>query len=130
MPYLVNHIHLKSTDPKQTADWFVEAFNVKIMSDSVRDFGDRFIITQTEGGLAINISNARTGETLGPGDANVHYGLEHFGFDTDDIEADFARLESMGAVIQEGPIPLPDGRKIGFIAVPGDIRIELIQQVS
>ena len=60
MPYLVNHIHLKSSDPKKTADWFVEAFNIKIMSDTVRDFGDHFIVTQTEGGLAINIStNAR-----------------------------------------------------------------------
>ena len=60
----------------------------------------------------------------------MHYGLEHFGFDTDDIDADFARLEAMGAEIKEGPIALPDGRKIGFIAAPGDIRIELIQQTS
>ncbi len=130
MPYLVNHIHLKSTDPRKTAEWFVEAFNVEILSDTVRDFGDRFIITRTEGGLAINISNERTGEMLGPGDANAHYGLEHFGFDTDDMEADFKRLEQMGAEIKEGPISLPDGRKIGFIAAPGDIRIELIQQPS
>lgn len=130
MPYLVNHIHLKSSDPGTTADWFVKAFNVEIVSDSVRDFGDRFIITKTEGGLAINISSERDGETLGPGDANVHYGLEHFGFDTDDIVADFERLEGMGAEIKEGPISLPDGRKIGFIAAPGDIRIELIQQTS
>lgn len=130
MPYLVNHIHIKSSDPGITADWFVRAFNVEIVSDSVRDFGDRFIITKTEGGLAINISSERSGETLGPGDANVHYGLEHFGFDTDDIDADFARLEAMGAEIKEGPIALPDGRKIGFIAAPGDIRIELIQQTS
>ena len=130
MPYLVNHIHLKSTDPKETADWFVKAFNVEIMSDTVRDFGDRFIVTQTEGGLAINISNERTGETLSAGDANPHFGLEHFGFDTDDIEADFERLAGLGAEIKEGPIALPDGRKIGFIAAPGDIRVELIQQVS
>ena len=66
MPFLVNHIHLKSKDPKKTADWFVEAFNVQIMSDTVRDFGDRFIVTQTEGGLAINISNERTGENPRP----------------------------------------------------------------
>ena len=130
MPYLVNHIHVKSKDPKKTADWFVEAFNVQIMSDTVRDFGDHFIVTQTEGGLAINISNERTGETLGPGDAKPHFGLEHFGFDTDDIDADLARLTSLGAEVQEGPIDLPDGRKIGFIAAPGDIRIELIQQVG
>ncbi len=130
MPYLVNHIHLKSSDPKKTADWFVEAFKVQIMSDTVRDFGDRFIVTQTEGGLAINISSERTGETLGPADSNAHYGLEHFGFDTVDMDADVARLVAMGAELKEGPIALPDGRKIGFIAAPGDIRIELIQQVS
>ena len=96
MPYLVNHIHLKSSDPEKTANWFVEAFNVQIMSDTVRDFGDRFIVTQTEGGLAINISNERTGETLGPGDAKPHFGLEHFGFDTDDMDADLARLTALG----------------------------------
>ena len=66
MPYLVNHIHVKSKDPEKTANWFVEAFNVQIMSDTVRDFGDRFIVTQTEGGLAINISNERTVRLWGP----------------------------------------------------------------
>ena len=55
MPFNVNHIHLKSSDPKKTADWFVDAFNVEVVSDSTRSFGDRFIVTRTEGGLAINI---------------------------------------------------------------------------
>ena len=99
MQFNVNHIHLKSTDPKKTVDWFVEAFNVQITSDSVRPVGDRFITTMTEGGLAINISSERTDEKLGPADADPHYGLEHFGFDTDDMNGDIARLESMGAVL-------------------------------
>lgn len=128
MPYLVNHIHLKSDDPKATADWFVEAFNVKIMSDNVRDVGDRFVVTQTEGGLAINISGARTGETLGPADADPHLGLEHFGFDTDDMDADLARLEGLGATIKEPARETGPGTKIAFIAAPGDVRIELIQR--
>ena len=66
MPFNVNHIHLKSSDPKATADWFVEAFNVEIKTDNVRPVGDRFITTMTEGGLAINISSERTDEKLGP----------------------------------------------------------------
>ena len=41
--YRVNHIHIKSMDPKTTADWYVKAFNFKIVSDAVRSFGDRFI---------------------------------------------------------------------------------------
>ena len=36
MSYNVNHIHLKSEDPKSTADWFVKAFNVEIISDTVQ----------------------------------------------------------------------------------------------
>ena len=34
MPYKVNHIHIKSKDPKITAEWFVKAFNVKIFSET------------------------------------------------------------------------------------------------
>jgi lactoylglutathione lyase len=128
MPFNVNHIHLKSSDPKKTADWFVEAFNVEIMSDNVRPVGDRFIVTKTEGGLAINISSERTGETLGPADGNPHYGLEHFGFDTDDMDADIARLVALGAEHKEGPINNGGGVSIAFIAAPGDIRIELIHR--
>lgn len=128
MPFNVNHIHLKSTDPKKTADWFVEAFNVQITSDSVRPVGDRFITTITEGGLAINISSERTDEKLGPADVDPHYGLEHFGFDTDDMNGDIARLESIGAVLKEGPINNGCGVTIAFIAAPGDIRIELIHR--
>ena len=128
MPFIVNHIHLKSSDPKATADWFVEAFNIEIVSDNVRPVGDRFIGTKTEGGLTINISSERTDEVLGPADADPHYGLEHFGFDTDDMDADLERLQGLGAVLKEGPIVNPAGGAIAFIAAPGDIRIELIQK--
>ncbi|MBP37756.1 MAG: hypothetical protein CL726_00390 [Chloroflexi bacterium] len=128
MPFNVNHIHLKSSDPKATADWFVEAFNVEIKTDNVRPVGDRFITTMTEGGLAINISSERTDEKLGPADADPHYGLEHFGFDTDDMDADIARLQVLGAELKEGPINNGGGVTIAFVAAPGDIRIELIHR--
>ena len=128
MPFIVHHIHLKSSDPKATADWFVEAFNVEIVADDVRPVGDRFIKTMTEGGLTINISGERTGETLGPADPEPHYGLEHFGFNTDDMDADLERLQGLGAELKEGPIVNAAGGAIAFIAAPGGIRIELIKQ--
>jgi lactoylglutathione lyase len=128
MPFRINHIHLKAPDPKKSADWYVRAFNFKIVSDEVRVFGDRFIRCQSEdGGMAVNISGARSGETLGPGDAMPHEGLEHFGLDTADIEADIARLEGLGARKLEGPIQMPNGGKIAFIQAPDDVRLELIQ---
>ena len=78
--------------------------------------------------MTINISSEQTGETLGPADADPHYGLEHFGFDTDDMDADLERLKGLGAEIKVSPIVNPSGLKIAFIAAPGGIRIELIER--
>ena len=128
MPFNVDHIHLKSSDPKKTADWFVEAFKVEILSDTVRPIGDRFIATKAEDGFTINISSERTDEVLGPADANPHYGLEHFGMVTDDMDGDIARLVGLGAELKEGPINNAGGVTIAFIAAPGDIRIELLHR--
>ena len=94
----------------------------------MRPVGDRFIITKTEGGLAINISSERTDEVLGPADSDPHYGLEHFGFDTEDMDADLDKLVALGAELKEGPINNGGGVTIAFISAPGDIRIELIHR--
>ncbi|OLC13167.1 MAG: hypothetical protein AUH29_13765 [Candidatus Rokubacteria bacterium 13_1_40CM_69_27] len=128
MAYRINHIHLKAPDPRKTAEWYARAFGFKIVSDDVRVFGDRFLRCQSEdGGMMVNISAARTGETLGPGDASAHHGLEHFGFDSQDIEADIARLEALGARLLEGPIQVPNGPRIAFLRAPDDVRVELVE---
>lgn len=129
MAYRINHIHLKAPDPKKTAEWYVRAFGFKILNEEVRVFGDRFIRCQSEdGGMMVNISGARTGEKLGPGDAGAHHGLEHFGFDSVDIEADIARLEGLGARLLEGPTQVPNGPRIAFLRAPDDVRVELVQR--
>ena len=128
MAYRINHIHLKSPDPRKTAEWYVAAFRFKILSDETRVFGDRFVRCASEdGGMAVNISGARTGETLQPGNASAHFGLEHFGFDSVEIEADIRRLEGLGAKLLEGPIQNPNGSRIAFLRAPDDTRVELVQ---
>jgi lactoylglutathione lyase len=129
MAYRINHIHLKAPDPRKTAEWYTKAFAFKIVSDEVRVFGDRFVRCQSEdGGMMVNISGARTGEALGPGDATAHHGLEHFGFDSERLETDIARLEALGARLLEGPIQIPDGPRIAFLQAPDDVRVELIER--
>ncbi len=129
MAFRINHIHLKAPDPRKTAEWYVGAFNFKIVSDETRVFGDRFVrCTSEDGALAVNISGARKNETLGPGDASAHHGLEHFGFDSEDIEADIRRLEGLGARLLEGPIQNPNGPRIAFLRAPDDVRVELVER--
>jgi catechol 2,3-dioxygenase-like lactoylglutathione lyase family enzyme len=129
MGYRINHIHLKAPDPRKTAEWYEKAFAFKIVSDETRVFGDRFVRCQSDdGGLMVNISGARTGERLGPGDANAHHGLEHFGFDSDDIEGDIARLQGLGARLLEGPTQVPNGPRIAFLRAPDDVRVELVER--
>jgi catechol 2,3-dioxygenase-like lactoylglutathione lyase family enzyme len=128
MAYRINHIHLKASDPRRTAEWYVGAFGFKIVNDETRVFGDRFIRCQSEdGGMAVNISGPRTGETLQPGNASAHFGLEHFGFDSVEIEADIRRLEGLGAKLLEGPIQNTNGSRVAFLHAPDDTRVELVQ---
>lgn len=128
MPFNINHIHLKSADPRATADWWVNAFNFTIASDTVRAGGDRFIACDSENGIRVNISEPAPGQDFGPGDAGLRYGLEHFGLDTDDLEADIARLEALGATLLDGPTQMSPTVRIAFIEVPERVRVELIER--
>ena len=127
MTYKFNHVHLKAPDPEKSANWFVNAFNFKILSDTVRASGDRFIRCETSDGIVVNISGARTDEEMGNGDASAHWGLEHFGVEVDDLDTEIKRLGDLGARLLEGPIDSPTGLRIGFIQGPDDVRIELLQ---
>ena len=130
MAHEFDHVHLKSPDPKKTVDWYVKAFNFKIVSDSVRPWGDRFIRCETTNGIIVNVSSVRTEEKMGGGDASAHWGLEHFGIAVDDIEAEIDRLGGLGAKLMEGPVDVPNGPRIAFIKAPVDVRIELLQYPS
>jgi catechol 2,3-dioxygenase-like lactoylglutathione lyase family enzyme len=127
MPFRINHIHIKAADPRKAAEWWVSAFRFKILSDQTRPFGDRFVRCEAEGGMLVTISDARTGETLAPGNSSAHFGLEHFAIEVDDIEAEIARLEELGAKFQEGPLLAPNGVRFAFLGAPDDVRVELVQ---
>lgn len=128
MTFRINHIHVKSRDPKASADWFGRAFNFTVLSDEIRRTGDRFIRCQTEdGGLRVNFSGEQDGETLPEGVEGVHLGLEHFGIDVADIRADVERLTALGAVLAEGPRVGRGGQLVAFLRTPDGVRVELIQ---
>lgn len=127
MPYNLNHIHLKSLDPEKTANWWVDTFNFEIVGDMTRHTGDRFIRCRSENGVPVNISGPLDGQELPESDSGVKQGLEHFGFDVEDIDGEIKRLAGLGAPLVDGPNELPDGTRFCWVEAPDNVRIELIQ---
>ncbi len=127
MPYAFEHVHLKAPDPDKTAKWYVDAFGFEIFSDRVTGNGAHMIECKTTDGIIVRISGPRTDEAMGEGDANTHYGLEHFGLIVEDLSAELSRLEKMGAKTLEGPMGGGQGPTIAFIQAPDNVRIELLQ---
>ena len=127
MAYEFHHVHIKSADPKQTAEWYAKAFNFTIVNDTDRPWGDRMVRCRMADGSGVNISNERTGETLGDADASAHWGLEHLGIKVDDVDTEIERLTGLGAELLEGPLDVPNGPRIAFLRTPVDVRVEIIQ---
>ncbi len=127
MAYGFDHVHIKAPDPGKTVDWYIKAFDCKIISDFVRPSGDRMIRCKTPDGVVISVSGARTGEKMGEADSSVHWGLEHFGIKVDDVDAEIERLTGLGARLMEGPIDVANGPRIAFIEAPDNVRVELLQ---
>lgn len=127
MVYSLNHIHLKSLDPEKAANWWVDTFNFEIVADTTRTTGDRFIRCRSENGFPVNISGPLDGQELPMSDSGAKLGLEHFGFDVTDIDAEIRRLAGLGAPLLDGPNELPDGTRFCWVQAPDNVRVELIQ---
>lgn len=128
--YEINHIHIRSMTPGETAQWYVEALGFEIISDKVRPFGDHFLRCRSAGGLMVNISGPRTGEALEPGTAETYLGLEHFGVTVENIEAEIERLTALGARVVAEPVVADPGIRVAFLIVPGGVRLELMERFT
>mgnify|MGYP001224697612 CR=1 FL=1 len=124
--FRVNHIHLKASDPKKTAQWYVDMFGAKVVGEGKGMGGSDTVRLDIEG-VRFNVTSAPEGETLPAGTSESHYGLEHFGFDTDDIEATMAHMEAQGVEVLLPITVAGSGNKISYIKGPDSVRIELVQ---
>ena len=127
--FKVNHIHLKAPDPKKTAQWYVDMFGAKIVGEG-GGLGGSTTVRIDIGDDRVNISSAPADETLPEGTADSHYGLEHFGLYTDDIEGAMAKLEEYGTEVLLPITQSATGSTISYIKGPDNVRIELVQPAS
>ena len=122
--YIYDHIHLRSREPMETAQYFNRMFDAKII-ESVQSDGQTRVDLDMNG-LTIFIAPADESVPVGP--AEPHLGLDHFGFRVEDLVEAVAELKSRGAEFAVEPYTLRPGLKIAFVRAPGDIRIELLER--
>ena len=127
--FRVNHIHLRSPDPRSTAQWYVDNLNAKILGEG-KGLGDSLAIRMELGGASVNVSGSPTGQPLPDGSADYHWGLEHFGLDTDDIAGSLARLQSNGVEVLLPVTQMTSGSQIAYIKAPDNVMVELVQPAS
>ena len=128
MHHAINHVHIRSSDPNASAAWYTEHFGAKVLSSREVMPGSITITMDTGSPVRLNISSPPPGSSDERAVAEINrLGLEHYGFDTDDIEADIAHFEGAGVRVIMPVRDVGSGAKIAYIEGPDDVVIELVQ---
>ena len=86
MEYHINHVHIRASDPRASAQWYEKYFNAEIVSEREVMPGTITIGMKMGGPVRLNISSQADGASQDRGSAELtHLGLEHFGFDVQDL---------------------------------------------
>ena len=129
MPYAINHVHIRSADPHATAAWYEKHFEAKIISEREVMPGTITIGMEVGGPVRLNVSSKPTGSSDERSTAELNrLGLEHFGFNVEDLEADLERLESSGIRVVLPLTEVTGGTRLAYIEGPDDVLIELVQR--
>ncbi|MCE2457774.1 MAG: VOC family protein [Dehalococcoidia bacterium] len=128
MPYLINHVHIRSADPSASADWYAEHFGATKVSEREVMPGTVTISMDMGSPVRLNISSQVAGSSDERASAELNrLGLEHFGFDVEDIESDIDRLSAAGVRVVLPITEVAGGAKLAYIEGPDDVLIELVQ---
>ena len=126
--YSYDHIHLRSPDPRSTAQFYHKMFDARIIETPQPSGEIRFDLDI--GGLMVLLAGQLPqGQEL-EGEVQPHYGLDHFGLKVDDLDKAYQELKAKGAEFQSEPRTLPTGVKITFVLAPDNVRIELVERPS
>jgi len=112
----LNHLHLKTKNPEQTAKFYVDTLGATIVSKSPNG-GYRVDLH----GLALNISQFLEQQTR-----EQKYGMEHIAIDTDELDTLVEKLKGQGIHILEQTV-VSGGRRVCFFEGPDGVQLEFIE---
>jgi lactoylglutathione lyase len=124
--YSYDHIHLRSKDPRATADWYHRMFGAKVI-ESVQSDGQPRIDLDING-LTVFIAQVPADADIAAAPPDPHLGLDHFGLRVDDLDRAAAELKQRGATFTVEPRTIRPGVKIAFVQCPDNVRVELLER--
>ena len=127
MNFTYNHLHFRSGDPDAAAKFYCDNFGAEITGE--RPLSTTKSITLSLGGEPLmTISGRAEGEDPVAGSTEPRYGLDHFGFEVDDMEAAASHLKSNGVKFNCEPWTMPSGTTVAFVEAPDQVSVEIIQR--
>ena len=126
--YWFDHIHLISPDPEKTAEFYEMAFDARRVAVTPRPSGGVSVELNIKGARLL-IMSARDESQSAEDSPKKRYGLEHFGLQTDNLDAAVADLKAKGVRFVEERVA-PSGTKIAFLLAPENVLIELVERSS
>ena len=118
MAFGIHHVHLKTRDPKQTMQFYLDNLGATLLAD----LGPRGYRVNLHG-LTLNIT-----PLIDTQRREQRYGVEHIAVDTDDYPGTLARLRANGVRVLE-ELPPNNGRRVCFLEAPDGAQIEVIEKV-
>ena len=98
----IKHIAIFTADPEKTANFYVDVFGLEMAGPAGR--GGFYL---SDGEINLAILKARDVNADNPAGFQTPAGIDHFGFQVEDLEATQARLAEYGA--EELPSHAPPG---------------------
>jgi catechol 2,3-dioxygenase-like lactoylglutathione lyase family enzyme len=113
----IGHVHIKSKDPKQTVQFYVDNFGATLK----REVPGRGFQVDLHG-LQLNITT-----TIPTQNHEQHLGIEHIALQTDNYAGTLATLKKNGARILEEV--QNNGRNVCWVECPDGAQMEVIEKV-
>ena len=123
--YTWDHIHLRTTNPEATAQWYERMLGAEVIR-SMQQGKPR--IDLKLGGVNIFIAAVVAGDGVNPPPTTPYQGLDHFGLTVSGIDAVVAELKAKGAEFTREPVDIRPGVRIAFLRGPEGVSIELLER--
>lgn len=123
--YTWDHIHLRSTNPEATAQWYERMLGAEVIR-TTQEGKPR--IDLKIGGADVFIAPVTPGDGVNAPPTTPYQGLDHFGLSVSGIDAIAADLKAKGVEFTKEPTTARPGVRICFIRGPEGVSIELLDR--